>query len=77
MINEKKPADTTTKPKMITINPRCVVPEISYRVLAESTLEAMSGWIGLTNDGDARQILIDLRDAVFKRAGERLNGLGK
>jgi hypothetical protein len=59
---------------MITISPICEVPENNYRAVAEITLETMSGWIGLTNDSDARLILIDLRDAVFERAGERLNG---
>lgn len=75
MINEKTLGGTTTKQKMITISPLCEVTEASYREVAESTLETISGWIGLTNDGEARKIMIDLRNAVFERAGTRLNGL--
>ena len=77
MTNEKKPEETTTKQKMITISPVCVVPEEDYRVVSEATLETMSTWVNMaTNDRQAK-ILLDLRDAVFERSGKRLNGLGK
>ena len=76
MTNEKKPEETTTKQKMITISPLCSVSKEAYRMVAELTLSTMDKCIERYND-ELMNVVMDLRDAVFKRAGERLNGLGK
>jgi len=50
-----------------------IVDRCDYKKLSDLVLVTFEGWIGLTPESEGKSILIDLRDAVFKRATERLN----